>query len=101
MKGHTHIRVKRAFLNDTPLITTRTKILNHVKEQNMLKKSNPIRLDLWKQDYTKYCKIHKDHGYDIEDFFELKEGIENLIHRGQLKQFMVQPERGRGQQTNC
>lgn len=41
-----------------------------------------------KKDTSKYCRYHKDHGHDTVSCWKLKEGIEKLIQRGQLRQYI-------------
>jgi hypothetical protein len=41
---------------------------------------------------TKYCQFHKCHGHTTDDCIHLKDAIELLIQRGQLKQFVENPE---------
>lgn len=65
----------------TPFTTTQREILNQVKNQNLLPKPNPMRLDPCKQDNNKYCRFYRDHEHDINDCFELKEEIKNLIYQ--------------------
>lgn len=59
--------------------TTLREILNQVEEQDILKKSKPIRSNPRKQNRTKYYQFHKDYSYDTEDCFKLKKEIKNLI----------------------
>ena len=37
---------------------------------------------------NKYCRFHKDHGYDTDECFDLKQQIENLIRQGNLRNFL-------------
>lgn len=36
----------------------------------------------------KWCKFHKDHGYDTEDFIQLKKEIEKLLDEGHLREYI-------------
>ena len=40
-----------------------------------------------KRNRNKYCRFHKDHGYDTDKCFDLKQQIENLIRQGKLRNF--------------
>ena len=37
---------------------------------------------------NKYCRFHRDHGYDTDECFDLKQQNENLIKQGKLKNFL-------------
>ena len=41
-----------------------------------------------KRDNSKFCRYHKDHGHETNDCWKLKEEIEKLIQRGQLRQYV-------------
>lgn len=60
-----------------PLTIAQRKILNQVKEQNILKKPNLMSQTLVRRITPSI--FYRDHGYDIEECFELKEEIKNLI----------------------
>lgn len=60
-----------------------------------------MRLDPYKRDSTKYCKFHKEHKHDIEDYFKLKEEMENLICKELIRQFVARLEGCIGQQVDC
>ena len=38
-------------------------------------------------DKRKYCRFHKSHNHDTEDFIHLKDAIEILIKDGHVKQY--------------
>ena len=38
---------------------------------------------------NKYCEFHRDHGYNTEDCFQLKEQIADLMKSGYLRKFVV------------
>lgn len=85
----------------TPLTTTQKEILNQVEEQNLLKKPSLMRSDPYKRDRTKYCQYHRNHSYDNEDYFKLKEEIKNFICQRQLRQLIVSPKRHPDYQADC
>ena len=37
---------------------------------------------------NKYCRFHRDHGYDTDECYDLKQQIENLIRQGKLRHFV-------------
>ena len=41
-----------------------------------------------RRDNSKYCRYHKDHGHETDDYWKLKEEIKKLIQRGQLRQYV-------------
>ena len=41
-----------------------------------------------KRNKNKYCRFHRDHGYDINKCYDLKQQIENLIRQGKLRHFV-------------
>ena len=43
-----------------------------------------------KYNRNKYCRFHRDHGHDMDECFDLKQQIENLIRQGKLRNFLGQ-----------
>ena len=41
-----------------------------------------------KQNKNKYCHFHRDHGHDMDECYDLKQQIENLIRQGKLRHFV-------------
>ena len=41
-----------------------------------------------KRNRNKYCHFYRDHGHDIDECFDLKQQIENLIRQGKLRNFL-------------
>jgi len=41
-----------------------------------------------KYNRNKYCRFHRDHVYDTDECFDLKQQIENLIKQGKLRNFL-------------
>ena len=43
-----------------------------------------------KRNKNKYCHFHRDHRHDTDEWFDLKQQIENLIRQGKLRNFLGQ-----------
>ena len=41
-----------------------------------------------KHNRNKYYYFHRDHGHDMDECFDLKQGKENLIRQGKLRNFL-------------
>ena len=41
-----------------------------------------------KRNKNKYCRFHRDHEYDTEECYDLKQQIKNLIKKGKLRNFL-------------
>ena len=41
-----------------------------------------------KRNRNKYCRFHRDHVHDTDEYFDLKQQIENLIRQGKLRNFL-------------
>ena len=82
---------KSQFDRYTPLTMPKREILHQIQGQNMLKKPEPLKTPFGRKNKNKYCRYHRDYGHDTEDCFELKEEIEALIRRGQLRHFVARP----------
>ena len=53
-----------------------------------MKWSEKMKGDPNKRNRNKYCRFHRDHGYDTNECFDLKQQIENLIKQGKLRNFL-------------
>ncbi|XP_030928369.1 uncharacterized protein LOC115954601 [Quercus lobata] len=76
----------------TPLVLPVDKILTQIKNEHYFKWPRPFHLSPNVRDKNKYCRFHKDHGYDIEDCRDLKEQIEELIRKGKLQKYLKKGE---------
>ena len=47
-----------------------------------------MKRDPNKSNRNKYCRFHRDHGYDTDECYNLKQQIENLIRQGKLRNFL-------------
>ena len=64
------------------------KVLIQIKDDPSLKWLEEMKGDPNKCNRNKYCRFHKDHGYDTDECFDLKQQIENLIRQGKLRNFL-------------
>ena len=48
-----------------------------------------LRGDMRKQDRTKFCEYHNDHGHLTEDWITLRQEIKNFIRNGGLVKFLA------------
>lgn len=72
--------------------------LNNIREQVLLTKEDrvpnrwpsPIKKDKVKHNQSEFHQFHKEVGYDTNDYFDLKEDIEDLIRRGRLWELIWQ-----------
>lgn len=90
---------KSAFDHYIPLNVSRKDVLNQVEDKNILPRSPFICVNS-KNDKSKYCHFYHDYDHDMEDYFELKEKIEALIWKGQLRQFMSKLDRCKERPNN-
>ena len=59
-----------------------------IKDDPSLKWPKKMKGDPNKRNRNKYCRFHRDHGHDTNEFFGLKQWIENLIRQGKLRNFL-------------
>ena len=62
--------------------------LMQIKDDLSLKWPEKMKGDPNKRNRNKYCHFHRDHEYDIDECFDLKYQIENLIRQGKLRNFL-------------
>ena len=63
-------------------------VLMQIKDDPSLKWLEKMKGDLNKRNKNKYCRFHRDHGHDMDECFDLKQQIENLIKQGNLRNFL-------------
>ena len=61
-----------------------------IKDDPSLKWPEKMKGDPNKRNRNKYCRFHRDHGHDTDEYFDLKQQIENLIRQGKLRNFLGQ-----------
>ena len=59
-----------------------------IKDDPSLKWPEKMKGDPNKRNRNKYCRFHRDHGHDMDECFDLKQQIENLIRQGKLRNFL-------------
>ncbi|XP_065616250.1 uncharacterized protein LOC136061830 [Quercus suber] len=59
-----------------------------IKDEPSLKWPEKMKGDPNKRNRNKYCRFHRDHGHDTDEYFDLKQQIENLIRQGKLRNFL-------------
>nr|XP_023897383.1 uncharacterized protein LOC112009280 [Quercus suber] len=69
----------------TPLNMPLEQVLMQIKDNPSLKWLEKMKGDPNKRNRNKYCHFHRDHGYDMDECFDLKQQIENLIRQGKLR----------------
>ncbi|RWW82210.1 hypothetical protein BHE74_00009338 [Ensete ventricosum] len=59
--------------------------------EGLLKAPNSMRTQAEECEHRRYYRFHRDYGHDTEECFNLKNQIEDLIHRGHLDRFVRRP----------
>ena len=59
-----------------------------IKDDPSLKWPEKMKGDPNMCNRNKYCRFHRDHGHDMDECFDLKQQIENLIRQGKLRNFL-------------
>ena len=77
----------------TPLNAPLEQVLMQIKDVPSLKWLEKMKGDPNKRNRNKYCHIHRDHGHDTDECFDLKQQIENLIRQGKLRSFLGRDHR--------
>jgi len=67
------------FTSFTLLIASINQVLMQIKDERALTFPGKLKRDPNKRFRDKYCRFHRDHGYDIADYYDLKQQIEALI----------------------
>ncbi|RZR72408.1 hypothetical protein BHM03_00013263 [Ensete ventricosum] len=61
--------------------------------RGLLKILNPMRSRAEDRDSRHYCRFHRDYGHDIEECYDLKNQIEDLMHRNHLDRYIMKPRK--------
>ena len=59
-----------------------------IKDEEAFTYPGKLKGDPNRQSRDKYCRLHRDHGYDTTDCYDLKQQIEALIKQGKLQKFV-------------
>ena len=59
-----------------------------IKDEGALTFPGKLKGDPNKRPRDKYCRFHRDHGYDTANCYDLKQQIEALIRQGKLQRFV-------------
>ncbi|KAL5558840.1 hypothetical protein UlMin_035051 [Ulmus minor] len=76
------------FRKYTPLTETVVTVFNQAKHRGIFNYPPGIRTPANKRDNTKYCRFHRDTGHTTEECRVLKDEVERLIQRGQLREYV-------------
>ena len=71
-----------------PLNMPLEQVLMQIKDDPSLKWPEKMKGDPNKRNRNKYCCIHRDHGHDMDECFDLKQQIKNLIRQGKFRNFL-------------
>ena len=71
-----------------PLVMPVDQILTEIRDEPSLKWPRPLHSSPSVRDKRKYYRFHKDHEHYIEDCWDLKEQIEELIQKGKLQKYV-------------
>ncbi|XP_023899215.1 uncharacterized protein LOC112011053 [Quercus suber] len=69
-------------------------VLIQIKDDPSLKWLEKMKGDANKCNRNKYCRFHRDYGHDMDECFDLKQQIENLIRQGKLRNFFGRDHKG-------
>ena len=72
-----------------PLNAPIAQVLMEIKNEDFVKWPGMIKTNSHQIIKNKYCEFHKDHGYNKDECFLLKEKIADLIKREYLRKFVV------------
>ncbi|XP_065618900.1 uncharacterized protein LOC136063001 [Quercus suber] len=78
----------RRFTSFTLLNVPIDQVLMQIKDKGTLTFPGKLKSDPSKRSRDRYCRFHRDHGYDMADCYNLKQQIETLIRQGKLQKFV-------------
>ena len=67
------------FTSFTPLTAPIDQVLMQIKDEEALTYPEKLKGDPNRRSRDKYCRFHRDHGYDTINCYDLKQQIEALI----------------------
>ncbi|XP_010242582.1 PREDICTED: uncharacterized protein LOC104586896 [Nelumbo nucifera] len=81
------------YRNSTPLNMSRFEVLMQIDDCNYVRWPEKMKMQSNKRSRDKYCEFHRDHGHDMENFFDMHNHIEDLIRGGYLGGFVDKSEK--------
>ena len=78
----------RKFTSFTPLTAPINQVLMQIKDEGALTFLGKLTGDPKKRPKDRYCRFHREHGYDTTDCYDLKQQIKALIRQGTLQKFV-------------
>ncbi|RZR82611.1 hypothetical protein BHM03_00009063 [Ensete ventricosum] len=75
-------------LPNTPLNSTQTGIFLQIREKGLLKAPNPIKSRPKERDRGHYYRFHRNYDHDMEECYDLKNQIKDLIRWGHLSRYI-------------
>ena len=78
----------RQNLHYTPLNVPLDQVLMQIKDDPSLKWPEKMKGDPSKRNKNKYCHFHRDYGHGMDECYDLKQQIKNLIRQGKLRNFL-------------
>ena len=76
-----------------PLNTPIAQVLLKIKNEEFVKWLGKIKTNPLRRNKNKYCEFHKDHGHKIEDCFQFKEQIADMIKKGYMRKYVIDRSR--------
>ncbi|KAL8103407.1 hypothetical protein AgCh_027832 [Apium graveolens] len=76
------------FTEYAKLNAPRSQILMEIEKDRDIRWPKLLKADPAKLDKSKYCRFHKDVGYDTDECRQLKDKIEFLIRKGRLNKYI-------------
>nr|XP_025670128.1 uncharacterized protein LOC112769892 [Arachis hypogaea] len=74
------------FTNYTPLTTPITEVYQQIAKKGILSRPQPLK-DRTGGNKSLYCEYHKGYGHKTQDYFDLKDALEQAIRDGKLAEF--------------
>ncbi|XP_016191587.1 uncharacterized protein LOC107632418 [Arachis ipaensis] len=74
------------FTNYTPLTAPITEVYQQIAEKGILSRPRPLK-DRTGKKKSLYCEYHKGYGHKTQDYFDLKDALEQAIRDGKLADF--------------
>ena len=87
-QGRSEVGKEKAPMPFTPLTRPIHEVMVAAERQNLLRAPIKMKGPPGKRNQDKYCRYHRDHGHDTEDYFRLKIAIEKHIKVGHLAEFV-------------